>query len=465
MNVGKIAYLIDSISLLVAKNNELNKEIDAKMSKYNKEKENFNNIADKVYSENKTSINDFKTVFNSMYNADFKKLEETFEDDQRIFYNKGFAFDKEKQMLLFEDESKEEISFSYYRQNNKSLVFFFDSPVDLNLIKLVSKDENGFNIKPIEIIIENSLGKTYFLEDFSRFFSSNETLDVQTYISNLKTISSIEFAYESVPNYALSTYNFFKVSYKEENEVILKYKNIFKDNSIIKLRRNISDKTKSLSYSISFDNGVTFEEFTFTNPDLNGIEFEDDIKIINLPDNVPGDIFLKIKSFKNSKKITNQKVVSTKEYNQNILALENSEENGFEYKLDNQGGTINRDSIKIYFSNKFGNLIKTYNSGILDTYSEVGKTSIAQGFIDTSREYITEDDKFFLMDYDDLESLSNVKSELGFFDGSSLFLPSLFSNEEINFRVRYKVDFYENDTSLETYTPFIFDFDIIGGDS
>ena len=134
---------------------------------------------------------------------------------------------------MFEAKENIEVNYEYYRQNKNSIIFFFKDPVDVNLMKLISKDENGFNIEPKEIIVENSLGKTYFLEDFSRFFATNIELDVQTYISNLKTVTSVEFVFDSIPSSHLSTYKFFKVVYKDENEVILNFKKIFNDNKIV----------------------------------------------------------------------------------------------------------------------------------------------------------------------------------------------------------------------------------------
>ncbi|MGL5754037.1 MULTISPECIES: hypothetical protein [Bacteria] len=465
MKVGKIIYFIDSIKLLFDRNDILNKEILEKLNSYKRELNNFHNISSKVYDENKTNINDFKTIFNSIYNSEFKSIKETFENNSRIFYNNGFKLDVEKQMLMFEAKENIEVNYEYYRQNKNSIIFFFKDPVDVNLMKLISKDENGFNIEPKEIIVENSLGKTYFLEDFSRFFATNIELDVQTYISNLKTVTSVEFVFDSIPSSHLSTYKFFKVVYKDENEVILNFKKIFNDNKIVKLKRNISDKSKVLRYSISFDNGVSFNEFDWKNSELNGLDVEDDIKIISIPEESNSDLFIKIIAAKDSKSVNNQKVVGTKKYNSTIMSSDYVEDNMYEYILDNHGGVIDKNSIKVYLSNKFGTIISSYNNNIVDTFSEPGKVSISSGFINTEKESISDDDIFFLCDFDDLNSLKAIKNEIGFFRNDSLYLPSLFANEEINFRVLYDVNFYENDTSITSYTPFIFDFDIMAGDS
>lgn len=465
MKAGKIVHFVDSIKLLFDKNDILNKEISEKLDNYKRELSNFNNISTKVYDENKTNINDFKTIFNSIYNSEFKSIKETFENDNRIFYNNGFKLDVEKQMLMFEAKENIEVNYEYYRQNKNSIIFFFKDSVDVNLMKLISKDENGFNIEPKEIIVENSLGKTYFLEDFSRFFATNIELDVQTYISNLKTVTSVEFVFDSIPSFSLSTYKFFKVVYKDENEVILNFKKIFNDNKIIKLKRNISDKSKILRYFVSFDNGVSFDEFDWKNSDLNGLDVEDDIKIISIPEESNSDIFIKIKAVKDSKSVNNQKIVGTKNYNSVIMSNDYVEENMYEYILDNHGGVIDKNSVKIYLSNKFGNIVSSYNNEIVDTFSEPGKVSIATGFINAEKESINDDDIFFLCDFDDLNSLKSIKNEVGFFRNNSLYLPTLFANEEINFRVLYDVNFYENDTSINSYTPFIFDFDIVAGDS
>lgn len=465
MKAGKIIYFVDTTKAILNKINALDSEVKGKLKAYNREFNNFENISKKVFEENKTNINDFKTIFNSMYNGDFKSVKDTFENGDRIFYNKGFKLDEEKQMLMFEEEDKTEVEFDYYRQNGNSIVFFFKNQVELNTLKIISKDENGFNIVPTEIIIENSFGKTFFLEDFSRFFAENMTLDVQTYISNLKSVNSIEFVYDAVPNYVISTYKFFKTSYKSENEVILKYKNIFKENNIIKLRRNVYDKNKFIKYSISFDNAVTFKDFDWTNPELDGLGSEDDVKLINIPDDSTGDIFIKLLSVKDEKVISNQKVVATKDYNKNMISEDDAEDNGYEYVLDNYGGVINKNSIKIYFSNKNGNLIKEYNSEIIDTFSEAGKIVLAAGFLNVEKTYLDDDDIYYLCDFDDLDSLSNIKNELCFFKGDSLFFPTLFFSEGINFRVKYSVDFYESDSEVEFNSPFIFDLDVIGGDS
>ncbi|MGL4865003.1 MAG: hypothetical protein ACRC4T_18070, partial [Cetobacterium sp.] len=85
MKAGKIIYFIDSIKLLFNRNDILNKEILEKLNSYKRELNNFHNISSKVYDENKTNINDFKTIFNSIYNSEFKSIKETFENNSRIF--------------------------------------------------------------------------------------------------------------------------------------------------------------------------------------------------------------------------------------------------------------------------------------------------------------------------------------------------------------------------------------------
>ena len=68
------------------------------------------------------------------------------------------------------------------------------------------------------------------------------------------------------------------------------------------------------------------------------------------------------------------------------------------------------------------------------------------------------------MDFDSIDSVENIDNELGFYFDDTLYLPTLFYEENIYFRVSYDVEFSEDSNNINLYTPFIFDFDIMAGD-
>ena len=330
-------------------------------------------------------------------------------------------------------------------------------------IEAIIKDRDGISITPNKIVIENHKGSTYFLEDFSRYFNNNQNDSIQTFISNIKRVKKIIFEFSIAPNILTSSFKFYKKIFKGENEVVVKFENIFKNNNLIKLKRNISDKLKILKYSISEDNGVTFKEFEWKNPELNGLEIEDDVKVLPLNNKKASDIYIKMVADRGKVNLDVEKIIKKETYIKNINFEYN--ENISEFKLDDNGGVIKKESVKVYFSNKNKNIINKINSKLLNTVQELGKSYIEDGLIDISKDSINQEDEFYLADYDDLDSLSSVEEKLGFFIKDTLYMPVLFSAEKLGFRVKYEVEFYDNDLELSAYTPFVFDLDVMAGDS
>lgn len=464
MNAGKIEYFLEVINNYRKAIESLESKIESENEKYNNSLKTYNQIVGKVYEENKKNANDFKTIFNSVYNSEMKILKETFNNNNRIFYNKGFYLDKDKEMLRFKTKAEVIIETGYMRTFKNEVVFFFKEAVEINLIKLIVKDDFGINVIPDQIYVKNSLGESFFLEDFSRYISSNDEVDTQLFISNIKKASEVKFIFNKPVNWIDSSFAFFKLSYIEDNEIILNFENIFKNNSLVKLSRNISDKLKILEYAISFDNGITYQNFDWKNSQLDGLDSEDNIKIISLPEKKSENIFIKIYSDKTKPLKDIQKVVKKEKYIQSFDGTMTSE-NDYTYLIDDHGGRIVNESIKIYFSNKNAKKINEHNKNILDSSSEEKRISVGDGFINVHKETITNDELYYLMDFDDLESLSKINDELGYYINGKLYLPVLFAEENIDFRVSYDVEFTEENININNYTPFIFDFDIVGGDS
>lgn len=462
---GKILAYNALLEYLYNENIKIDTKLNDLVKVYNNTLENYKNIANKVFKENEVNINDFKTIFNSAYNSSYKIISETFKDDSKIFYNEGFYLDKEKETIYFKVLNELEIPYKYYRETENEIVFFFEDSIELNCIKAIIKDNNGMNIVPKEIIIENSLGNSYFLEDFNRFFEFKENeYDTQTFISNPKKTNLIKFRFDVMPNIPMSTFKFLLLSYESNNEIIVKYNNIFKKNKLIKIKRSLYDKYKSLRYFISFD-GIDFTEFNWTDPELEKLDIEDDIKIINLPDKIPENIYIQLLSDKTID-INNKNVVKTENYIEQIVPqsyLYESKDK-YIYPLDNKGGSIVNTSIKIYLSNKYANLLIKHKSELVDKISEKGKNRIADGFINVENNKLERDDEFFLLDFDSIESLENIGNQLGFYIDEKLYLPALFYEENIYFRVSYDVEFIEDSNNVSYYTPFIFDLDVMGGE-
>ena len=462
---GKILAYNALLEYLYNENLKIDDKLKDVIKIYNDTLENYKNIANKVFKENEININDFKTIFNSAYNSSYKIISETFKDDSKIFYNEGFFLDKEKETIYFKIMNELEIPYKYYREAEKEIVFFFEDNIELNCIKAIIKDSNGINITPKEIIIENTLGNSYFLEDFNRFFEFKENeYDTQTFISNPKKTNIVKFRFDEMPNIPLSTFKFLLLSYETNNEIIIKYNNIFKKNKLIKIKRSLYDKYKALRYLISFD-GIDFTEFNWSNPELDKLDIEDDIKLINLPEKVPENIFIKLLADKPID-IDNKNVVKTDNFIEQIVPknyLYESKDK-YIYPLNNQGGNIVKNSIKIYLSNKYANLLINNKSELIDKISEKGKNRIADGFINVENTRLERDDEFFLLDFDYLDSLKNIENQLGFYIDEKLYLPALFYEENIYFRVSYDVEFVEDSNNASYYTPFIFDMDIMGGD-
>ena len=462
---GKILAYNTLLEFLYNKNFELDNKLKEVSKVYDDTLENYKNIANKVFEENEININDFKTIFNSAYNSSYKIISETFKDDSKIFYNEGFFLDKEKETIYFKTMNELEIPYKYYREADKEIVFFFEEDIELNCIKAIIKDNNGVNIVPKEIIIENSLGNSYFLEDFNRFFEFKENeYDTQTFISNPKKTNLIKFKFDEMPNIPMSTFKFLLLSYEDANEIIIKYKNVFKKNKIIKIKRSLYDKYKILKYSISFD-GIEFDEFDWFDPELEKLDIEDDIKLINLPEKIPEYIYIKLISDKNIN-IDNKNVSRTENFIEQIVPKNFLYENKdkYIYPLDAKGGNIVKNSIKIYLSNKYANLLIKHKSELIDKVSEKGKNRIADGFINVENTHLERDDEFFLLDFDSIDSLENIENQFGLYIDGKLYLPSLFYEENIYFRVSYDVEFMEDSNDVNYYTPFIFDLDIMGGD-
>lgn len=462
---GKILAYNSLLEYLYNENTKLDNTLKELTKQYKDSLENYKNISNKVFEENQININDFKTIFNSAYNSSYKIISETFKDDKNIFYNEGFFIDKEKEAVYFKIMNELEIPYKYYREAEKEIVFFFEEDIELNCIKSIIKDNNGLNILPKEIIIENSLGNSYFLEDFNRFFELKENeYDTQTFISNPKKTKTIKFIFDEMPNIPLSTFKFLLLTYETNNELIIKYDNIFKKNKLIKLKRSVYDKYKTLKYSISFD-GIEFTEFNWADPELEKLDIEDDLKVINLPEKIPENIYVKLIADHNIK-INDKTVINTENFIEQIVPKDYLQENKekYIYSLDDKGGNIIKNSIKIYLSNKFAKLLIEHKSELIDKVSEKGKNRIADGFINVENIKLERDDEFFLLDFDSLESLENIENELGFYINGKLYLPSLFYEENIYFRISYDVEFVEDSSNTNYYTPFIFDLDIMGGD-
>lgn len=463
---GKIISYNSLLELLTSESETLNKMLKDKLKIYNQKLENYTEISNKVFEENQENINDFKTIFNSAYNSSYKTINETFKNQDKLLFNKGFILDEEKEAIYFKVLDEQEIKAERFVVTDKEIVFFFNEDIEINAIKSIIKDNNGINIVPKEIIIQNSLGTSYFLEDFNRFFEFKENqYDTQIFISNAKKVNSIKFVFDIMPNMVLSSFVFLSLTYESDNELILKYDNIFKKNKLIKLKRNISDKYKILKYYVSFD-GISFDEFNWTDPELEKIDIEDDIKILTLPEKIPNNIFIKLISDK-SIKITQGTVVKTENYIEQIVPknyIEEKETFKYKYPIDNKGGKIKKNTIKIYLSNKYAKLLMDKKKELIDIVSEKGRNLIADGFIDVEKTSLDRNDEFFLLDFDSLDSLENIDNELGFFMKDILYLPSLFYEENIYFRVSYDVEFTEDSNSINTYTPFVFDLDIMAGD-
>lgn len=463
---GKILAFNSLLELLSKENENLDKELDLKVQEYNKKLNNYISISNKVFDENQKDINDFKTIFSSAYNSSYKTVNETFSNEDRIIFNKGFYLDKEKEVVYFKVLDETEISYERTVISGNEIVFFFNGDIELNTIKAIIKDNNGINIVPKEIIIHNSLGNSFFLEDFNRFFEFKENeYDTQTFISNSKKTDSIKFVFDTIPNIAMSTFKFFSCNYESNNEAIIKYENVFKKNKLIKLKRRISDKYKMLKYYISFD-GITFDEFNWFDPELEKMDIEDDLKIISLPEQIPQNIFIKLVSDK-SVKVNTSTVVKKENYIEQVVPKNFiTDENAVKYlyKLDNHGGKIVNTSIKIYLSNKYAKLLSDNKPELVDKITEKGKNLISDGFIDVEKTKLERDDLFFLMDFDSIDSVENIDNELGFYFDDTLYLPTLFYEENIYFRVSYDVEFSEDSNNINLYTPFIFDFDIMAGD-
>ena len=455
-------YIFDILKKEILKNED---EIKTLNQDYKNSLKSFIDISKKVINLNNKNINDIKLLFNSNYNSSMKFINETFSNEDRVFYNDGFKLDKEKEMIMFDIEEEVEIPFKYYRENENKIVFFFEEDIELNCIKAIIRNNDGINIYPSEIILENSIGKNYFLEDFNRFFETKEQeYDIQTYISNIKTTNNITFSFNEKINIVNSTFKFFKNFYKKTNEIIIKYNNEFKNNSLIKLERKIYDKNKYLRYYISFDS-IEFKEFDWTDPELDKLFIEDDIKLISMPEKMPDNIYIKIVSDKTNK-TNNKQVIKTENFVEQIVPanLLAETKNKFIYQLDNKGGKIVKDSIKIYLSNKFANKFLEINTELIDKVSEKNKNKITEGFINTEKNKLDRDDEFFFLDFDSIDSLSNLDSYLGLYIDEKLYLPTLFFEENIYFRVSYDVDFLEDSDDVDYYSPFIFDFNIIGAD-
>lgn len=455
-------YIFDILKKEILKNED---EIKTLNQDYKNSLKSFIDISKKVINLNNKNINDIKLLFNSNYNSSMKFINETFSNEDRIFYNDGFKLDKEKEMIMFDIEEEIEIPFKYYRENENKIVFFFEEDIELNCIKAIIRNNDGINIYPVEITLENSIGKNYFLEDFNRFFEIKEQeYDTQTYISNIKTTNNITFSFNEKINIVNSTFKFFKNIYKKTNEIIIKYNNEFKNNSLIKLERKIYDKNKYLRYYISFDS-IEFKEFDWTDPELDKLFIEDDIKLISMPEKIPDNIYIKIISDKTNK-INNKQVIKTENFVEQIVPanLLAETKDKFIYQLDNKGGNIVKDSIKIYLSNKFANKFLEINTELIDKVSEKNKNKITEGFINTEKNKLDRDDEFFLLDFDSIDSLSNLDSYLGLYIDEKLYLPTLFFEENIYFRVSYDVEFLEDSDDIDYYSPFIFDFNIIGAD-
>lgn len=462
---GKILAYNALLEYLYNENLKIDKNLKDVIKVYNNALENYKNIANKVFEENEVNINDFKTIFNSAYNSSYKIISETFQDDSKIFYNEGFYLDKEKETIYFKVMNELEIHYKYYREAEKEIVFFFEDNIELNCIKAIIKDSNGINITPKEIIIENSFGNSYFLEDFNRFFEFKENeYDTQTFISNPKKTNIIKFKFDEMPNIPLSTFKFLLLTYEANNEIIIKYDNLFKKNKLIKIKRSLYDKYKTLRYYISFD-GVDFTEFNWSDPELDKLDIEDDIKLINLPEKIPENIFIKLLADKRIN-IDNKNVIKTENYIEQIVPKNYIDENEdkYIYHLNNQGGNIVKNSIKIYLSNKYSNLLIKHKSDLIDKVSEKGKNRIADGFINVENTKLERDDEFFLLDFDSIDSFENIENQLGFYINENLYLPTLFYEENIYFRVSYDIEFIEDSNNTSYYTPFIFDMDIMGGD-
>ena len=463
---GKILAFNSLLELLSKENETLDKELDLKVQEYNKKLNNYISISNKVFDENQENINDFKTIFSSAYNSSYRTINETFQNQDRLTFNKGFYLDPEKEVVYFKVSNETEINYERFVVSGNEIVFFFDRDVDINIIKAIIKDNDGVNIVPKEIIIHNTLGNNFFLEDFNRFFEFKENeYDTQTFISNSKKTDSVKFVFDTMPNIVMSTFKFFLCNYESDNEVIIKYENVFKRNKLVKLKRRISDKYKMLKYYISFD-GITFDEFNWFDPELEKMDIEDDVKLITMPEKVPQNIFIKFVSDK-SVEINTSTVAKTENFIEQIVPknfIPEDESIKYIYELDNHGGKIVNNSIKIYLSNKYAKMLIDRKPELVDKVTEKGKNLISDGFINVEKEGLERDDIFFLMDFDSIDSVDNIDNELGFYIKDNLYLPSLFYEENIYFRVSYDVEFSEDSNDINLYTPFIFDFDIMAGD-
>lgn len=464
--IGKILYLDYNLNLKKEELNKLNEEILNKI-KYIKTKSNeFNDLSKNIFNENNKNLNDIKILFKNKYNNSLIISNETFKNDNNIFYNKNFYLDSEKECLYYNLDYENEIEIEYYRIDNKDITFYFKEEVSINKIKAIMKDNDGVNLNPKEIYIYNNLGQSYFNEDFYRFFEYQDGIyETKTFLSNPKTATSIKFSFNENINIATSIFKFYDCSYLQDNEIIIKFKNKFKNSNYIKLNKKIYDKYKMLEYYISFDNGTTFNKFDWYDNEIEGSPIEDDYKLIEMPNKKIDNIFIKILS-KNDIKIDSKNVIKTENYIENIVPKNfiKEDENNYEYKLNINNGRIKKETLKIYFSNKYSEIIKKYNSELLDVVTEKNKISIAPGYINIEKTEITKDNKFYLMDFDSLESLKNIGNELGYFYKDKLYLPALFYEENIYFRISYDIEYFEDYNTVDRYTPFIFDFNIIGGE-
>lgn len=464
--IGKILFFdyITEIKKTELKN--LNKEIELKIEQLNKLNKSFQDLALEIFSENKSNLNDIKNLFKNKYNSSLISVNETFKNNDNIYYNNNFFLDNEKECLYYAIENEEEIEIDYYRINENEITFYFKNEVNINKIKAIMKDVEGVNIDPKEIYVYNNFGQSYFNEDFYRFFEYKDgEYETKSFLSNPKTATSIKFKFDTKLNLATSVFKFYYCKYTNNNEIIIRFKNNFKNSNYIKLNKKIHDKYKMLEYYISFNNCSTFEKFNWHDEEIENDFIEDDYKIIEFKNKNCEYIYIKILSNKDIK-IDSKNIIKTSNYIENIVPKNYiiEGENNYEYKLNTNGGNIKKDTLKIYFSNKFSEKIKEHNNSILDAVSEKNKISISDGYINVEKTEITKDDKFFLMDFDNIESLKNIENELGYLYNDKLFLPALFYEENIYFRVSYDIEFYEDHNEIDKYTPFIFDFNITGGE-
>lgn len=466
MKAGKIKFALEKLYALGIEETIVDAETNKALKHYNGQLTSLDDVCQKVFTENQSDINDYKMLFDTVFNSDFKLIEETFATGERVFQNIGFNLDKAKETIYFETDNEELVEEGSQRKNGNSLHFLFDKEVEINLIKAKIRDSDGLELTPTEIIIKNEIGQTFFLEDFKRFFA-NTSEEWQVFISNLKKGSSIEFVFPREPNEGMCDFKFYKVAYKNVNSLMVKFEEDFSGGSVIKVQKNIADKLKVLKYSVSYDEGVTFEDFNWSNSELEGIEIEDDVQLLTLPNkNVKSVIIRLLPNMDNVSQET-EKVLKKERNTQSIdpKFYFDEEDKKYKYILDDMGGKINPKSIKVYLSHKNSKKIKEHNPKLVDGASEEGRMQLDKSYLDMEKSSISEDDIYFLEDFDELESLKVLNGNLGFYRNEELYLPVLFHNEGIGFRVSYDVEYYESSLDLENYTPFIFSINLMVGDS